>query len=244
MTLNIKPILYMQDKGNGGVMTVTGNAVIEIMGPVEYRKAMDIQYAEKQRVVDNGGPGKIFFLEHYPPVITLGRHSTDSNVLFSGNALKERGYELLQTNRGGDVTVHEPGQLVVYYVVPVKSKNTVSFVNGIIDPVVEALNDHLGTELYYSEKKPGVWQGAEKCISVGFDLRQGVSMHGIAVNVCNTLEGFSLVNPCGMPSGMMTTLSRITGRSITVAEICRVLAKIYTTPAAPAPPYPTRDMNF
>ena len=218
------------------------NNIIEVrvLGAVDYKSAMDIQYREKQNVLENKSNGVILMLEHNPPVITMGRHCAKSNITAAESLLLKRGYHVVSTDRGGDVTVHEPGQLVVYYILPVKSKNSSAFVAGIIDPVLETLNYYLAADLYYSDKKPGLWHGNEKCVSIGFDLRLGVSMHGIAINVCNTLEGFSFINPCGIPGAMMTTLSRIMGKDISVSEVMEMMFALY---GPPAPPYQMHGMN-
>jgi lipoate-protein ligase B len=127
---------------------------VRILGAVDYESAMDLQYREKRRVLDGKSPGAILMLEHDPPVITLGRHGMADNITAPESIIGLSGYRVIRTERGGDVTVHEPGQLVVYYILPVKSKNSSAFVAGIMDPVVDVLNYHLDTDLLYMEKKP------------------------------------------------------------------------------------------
>jgi lipoate-protein ligase B len=197
-----------------------------MLGLIDYSSADEIQQREKQHVIAKESPGCIFFLEHHP-VITLGRHCGDGDILHSETFLGEQGYSVVRSSRGGNVTVHEPGQLVIYYVLPVKSKDSAAFVSGIARPVAGALNSHFGTNLSFAANNPGIWQDGKKCASIGFDLRQGVSMHGMAVNVCNSLLGFSFVNPCGMSSSVMTTLSALAKRNVTVEETASLLASIY-----------------
>ncbi|MDR3237251.1 MAG: lipoyl(octanoyl) transferase LipB [Spirochaetia bacterium] len=197
-----------------------------MLGLIDYSSACEIQQREKLRVLEKESPGCVFFLEHHP-VITLGRHCGAGDILYPETFLDKQGYSVARSSRGGNVTVHEPGQLVVYYVLPVKSKDSAAFVSGIAGPVISALNSHFGTNLSFPAENPGIWQDGKKCASIGFDLRQGVSMHGMAVNVCNSLLGFSFVNPCGMSSSVMTTLSALAERNVTVEETASLLASIY-----------------
>lgn len=217
------------------------NLNIHMLGSVAYQDAIALQEQEKLKVLSGESPGSIFFLEHSPAVITLGRSAETSNILLEESLLNERGYFVEKSSRGGDVTVHEPGQLVIYYVLPVKSKNTRAFIVELSNGVIRALNDFYGLHLVFNETNPGIWYGEKKCASIGFDLRQGVSMHGMAINVSNSLLGFSFVNPCGMPSLTMITLSEIAERNITVAETAEVIAAIYGKSNLT---YPTHDKSF
>ena len=203
------------------------NINICMLEPIAYKEAIALQEHEKQRVLAGTSQGSIFFLEHNPPVITLGKHCSGSDILISEELLNESGYFVEQSSRGGNVTIHERGQLVIYYVLPVKSKRTHEFVHAITDGIVNVLNEHFQLKLFYSDTNPGIWHEDKKCASIGFDLRQGVSMHGVAINVCNSLKGFSYINPCGMPSSSMTTLSLITGRDVTITETVDLIAKLY-----------------
>lgn len=209
-------------------MNQTKKINLRMLGAISYKDAIELQENEKQNVLAGQSPGSIFFLEHIPPVITMGRHSSGTDILLSETALKRLGYLIEKSSRGGNVTVHEPGQLIIYYVLPLKAKDTRSFVFELAESIVQALNEYLAINLFFDEANPGIWHENKKCASIGFDLRQQVSMHGIAINVCNSLLGFSFINPCGMPSSAMTSLSRIAKRDITVAETAEYLAALYS----------------
>jgi lipoyl(octanoyl) transferase len=180
----------------------------KILGQIDYDSAVDLQLKERERVKNGESQGSIFFLEHKPAVITLGRNAIESNMLIPEKLLESRGYQVRKVSRGGDVTVHEPGQLVIYFVVPLKSKAVREFVDGVTSAITLCLKKDFGLGVNFKQDKPGLWVEDRKICSVGFDLTQKVSMHGIALNVCNSLEGFSLIVPCGLPGVKMTSMSK------------------------------------
>ncbi|MEI6092872.1 MAG: lipoyl(octanoyl) transferase LipB [bacterium] len=200
---------------------------IKILGKIDYDSAVNIQLAERQKVKDGLSCGTIFFLEHVPPVITLGRNAINSNILFPRKLLENKGYHVRDVSRGGDVTVHEPGQLVVYFVMPLKAKAVRNFVDGIVGSIRTCLLESFGVQTFFDETKPGLWVNEKKICSIGFDLTQKVSMHGVAINVCNSLEGFSLIVPCGLSGVKMTTLTKETGRPVSLEELTDKLTDKY-----------------
>lgn len=196
--------------------------MIQDLGKITYDAAEKLQLEERERVKNGQSSGTIFFLEHDPAVITLGKNAIESNILIPEKYLATKGYDVRKVSRGGDVTVHEPGQLVVYFVLPLKPKAVREFVDGIMNSVISALKA-LGVEAAFDDKKPGLWVEDRKICSVGFDLTGRVSMHGIALNVCNSLEGFKLIVPCGLAGVKMTTVSKELGRPVSVEEFSNEL---------------------
>jgi len=191
----------------------------QFLGQIDYDAAVKLQLAERERVKNGESTGTIFFLEHKPAVITLGRNAIESNMLVPEKLLESRGYQVRKVSRGGDVTVHEPGQLVIYFVVPLKSKAVRNFVDGVTNAISSCLKKDFGVNAVFRQDKPGLWVEDRKICSVGFDLTQKVSMHGIALNVCNSLEGFSLIVPCGLPGVKMTTVSKELNREVNVNDV-------------------------
>jgi len=193
------------------------------LGKINYDAAIKLQLEERERVKRSESTGTIFFLEHDPPVITLGRNAVEKNLLVPEKLLESRGYHVRKVSRGGDITVHEPGQLVVYFVMPLKSKEVRGFVDGVVNVIKECLEKDFNLRTHFDDTKPGLWINDKKICSVGFDLTGRVSMHGIALNVCNTLEGFSLIVPCGLSGVKMTTISKETGRNVSVDDVANRL---------------------
>jgi lipoyl(octanoyl) transferase len=198
--------------------------LIKELGKINYDTAEKLQLEERERVKNGESSGTIFFLEHNPAVITLGKNAIESNILIPEKYLATKGYDVRKVSRGGDVTVHEPGQLVVYFVLPLKPKAVREFVDGIMRAVISSLLE-VGVKANFDDKKPGLWVEDRKICSVGFDLTGRVSMHGIALNICNTLEGFNLIVPCGLSGVKMTSVSKELNRSISVHEVSSILKR-------------------
>ncbi len=195
---------------------------IKILGAIDYDAAVAMQFEERKRVKEGQSPGTIFILEHVPAVITLGRNAKGSNVLFPKEFLESRGYHVREVSRGGDVTVHEPGQLVAYFVMPLKAKAVKDFVNRVVSTIQQFLEAEYNIKTSFDPQKPGLWVGDKKICSIGFDLTERVSMHGIALNLCNDLSGFKMIVPCGLGGVKLTTVAMELDPSVTGTQPLKV----------------------
>jgi lipoate-protein ligase B len=199
---------------------------IRFIGRICYEDSVNLQNEERLLFLNGESSGTIFFLEHYP-VITIGRNGSSDNLLKSAEYLNSQGIDVKTSSRGGDITAHEPGQLVVYFVMPVKSKNAKKFVNGITGKIISFLEKDYGIKSSYDKKNPGIWVDEAKICSIGFDLTGGVSMHGIALNVCNSLETFQYIVPCGISGCSMTTMEKVTGKKTEIEEVYERLREYF-----------------
>ncbi|MBN1113794.1 MAG: lipoyl(octanoyl) transferase LipB [Oligoflexia bacterium] len=196
------------------------------LGSIDYESALKIQIEERERVINGQSSGTVFFLEHNPPVITLGQNAGKGNIICSEELIAQKGYRIFRASRGGDVTVHEPGQLVIYFVMPLDSKSVRKFVNNIIDVISAALLKYsIRTE--YRQDMPGLWVNDKKICALGFDLRGRASMHGVALNVCNTMEGFSLIVPCGLAGTGVTSIKEQTNLEISTKEVAATVSGFF-----------------
>ena len=187
---------------------------VEDLGTMGYRDA----WAEQERVhaeVLGGGEERLLLVEH-PPVITLGRRpGRDVNVMASPERLAEMGVEVVQSDRGGDVTFHGPGQLVAYPIVKLNGHglSVGAYVKRLEEAVVEALK-RVDIESRLDPGAVGVWadEGGRlaKICALGVRIKRGVSMHGIALNVTTDLRWFDLINACGL-GRPVTSVQRIVG---------------------------------
>jgi lipoate-protein ligase B len=152
-------------------------------------------------------------LEH-EPVITLGRSAKTSNLLVSEAELARRGVTLHRIERGGDVTFHGPGQLIGYPVFKLEAglAGVRRFVEGIEAALVAALAE-LRVEAGLRPGHIGVWCKERKIASIGVAVKRRVTFHGFALNVAVDLAFFRLMNPCGMPDVVMTSVSAEGGRT-------------------------------
>jgi len=178
--------------------------VLRWLGRVDYEPT----WRAMQRLVDARGPDtpdEIWFLEH-PPVFTLGMNSRPEHLLGTGDI------PVVQIDRGGQVTYHGPGQLVVYPLLDLgRAKLGVRALVGAIEQAIVATVAEWGIEAYGRRDAPGVYVGPRKLASVGLRIRRGCSYHGLALNVAMDLEPFRRINPCGYAGLEMTQLSELGG---------------------------------
>jgi lipoyl(octanoyl) transferase len=178
--------------------------VIRRLGQVEYEPT----WRAMQRFTDERGPttaDEIWFLEH-PPVFTLGMNASPAHVLAPGDI------PVVQIDRGGQVTYHGPGQLVVYPLIDVKrSRIGVRDLVTALERSVVQLAGEFGVAAECRRGAPGVYVAGKKLASVGIRIRRGASYHGLALNVNLDLEPFSRINPCGYEGLRMTQLADLGG---------------------------------
>ena len=199
------------------------------LGRMGYRAAWAAQGAAHADVAA-GGPERVLVVEH-PPTITVGRRPTGlTHVLADSGQLARLGVDLVESDRGGDVTYHGPGQLVVYPIVRLSDHGfTVSgYVHWLERVVVDAL-DELGVPAHADPAAVGVWtdrEPAAKVCAIGVRIRRGVTMHGLALNVATDLAGFGLIVPCGLAGRPVTSLRQELGdRAPTLAGAAAVVVR-------------------
>jgi lipoyl(octanoyl) transferase len=178
--------------------------LVRHLGLVEYEptwRAMQ-RFTEER---DAATADEIWFLEH-PPVFTLGMNASRAHLLSPG------AIPVVQIDRGGQVTYHGPGQLVVYPLVDLKRAglSVRGFVLALESAVIE-LAAHCGIAAECRRDAPGVYVGGRKLASIGVRVRRGGSYHGLALNVALDLEPFGRINPCGYSGLRMTQLSELGG---------------------------------
>jgi lipoyl(octanoyl) transferase len=152
---------------------------------------------------DENTPDEIWFVEH-PPVFTMGLNASDEHLLAPGDI------PVVQIDRGGQVTFHGPGQLMVYPLIDLRRANigVRPLVTALEQSVVD-LTAEYEVQAAAKPEAPGVYVGGDKLASVGLRIRRGSSFHGMALNVDIDLEPFSRINPCGYAELQMTDLQRL-----------------------------------
>jgi len=167
----------------------------------------------------------ILNLEH-PPVFTLGRRGGRDNLCVSENFLRQEGVEVVQVERGGDITYHGPGQLVIYVLWDIKrSRTSVTDLVSALEEIMIRTAASVGVEAHRNPLNRGVWVDNAKLGSVGIAIRKGVSFHGLALNVSTDLTHFSWINPCGLHNVGMTTLEKELSREIDLQALRGTAAK-------------------
>lgn len=197
-------------------------ALLLDLGRRGYREVWDLQRRIHASVERGRSPDTWIAVEHFP-VVTLGRQAKPSNVLLPTEDLRERGIDLFEIERGGDVTYHGPGQLVVYPIIKmVRFREVVPLVRSLEKAVI-ACCARFGVSAERWSEHAGVWVG-DRCIcAVGLAVKRMVSMHGLALNVSTALDYDRVINPCGFTDRGITSLAAETKRDVSLDEAKRAL---------------------
>jgi lipoate-protein ligase B len=184
------------------------------LGLIDYERAWDLQHQLWSRRVEEELPDVLLFLEH-PHVITLGRRGNRSHLIASPEVLEAMKIPLFHVERGGDVTYHGPGQIVVYPVFNLKEYGyrLVRYVSQLEEVILSVLKD-FGIVGRRDPLNRGVWVDGEKIASVGVAIKRWVSFHGLSLNYETDLKYFELINPCGLEGKRMTSMSKILRKEI------------------------------
>jgi len=178
----------------------------------DYAPALRWQQATAD-TVRAGGEEALALLQH-PPVYTFGRRARPNNLLTDTATLRVRGAEVIETDRGGDVTFHGPGQLVAYPILDLRRRGlgAVDYVRALEATMLRALN-RFGTEGSRLAGLPGVWVDGAKIGAVGVRVQGGVTTHGFALNVDVDLAWFDAIVPCGIAGAGVTSMQQVVGHT-------------------------------
>ena len=198
---------------------VSRSIVATWLGRIPYRPAWDLQKRLVDARADGLIPDRLLLVEH-DAVLTLGRQADESHVLARPSQLRRRGIEVIRVERGGEVTYHGPGQLVAYPIIRLGDRGL------MVRPLVTALEEAmietcatLGVETVRRDGHPGCWvlgdggRPPRKIGALGLRIERGVSYHGIALNVAPDLRDFDLIDPCGTPGLISTSIAEELGRT-------------------------------
>jgi lipoyl(octanoyl) transferase len=213
------------------------------LGTVDYATALRLQekLAELRK---EGGVGDVVLLLEHTPVITLGRNAKAKNILASPELLAQRGVEVFECDRGGDVTFHGPGQLVAYPIFDLrgfpsdnaarKSLGVVEYVRRLEEVLIRTCAD-FGISAKRITGLTGVWTGGDarpstvsnesKVAALGVHISRGVTSHGIALNVNTDLSFFNLIIPCGIEAKPVTSMQKELNREVSMQEVAHALSR-------------------
>ncbi len=182
------------------------NLEIIDLGRTDFAAAFKLQEETVAARKEDAIEDTLILVEHNP-VYTLGRNADPANVLDSAEVLKQRGIDLVQTTRGGQVTYHGPGQLVGYPVISLAARNkgVLWYVEHLEQFIIEVLHK-FGIESYAGKKDRGVWIDNNKIAALGVRVTRHITMHGFALNVCVNLDDYTGIIPCGIKNKGVTSL--------------------------------------
>ena len=193
---------------------------ITIDTPLPYADGVRLQTALVNARIADAIPDTVIFLEH-TSVITLGVRAQNSHVLLSSADLARRQIDLHQSSRGGDVTWHGPGQLVMYPIIRLgeQEADAHGYLHNLEEIAIRTAGD-FGVTAYRRAGITGAWTQAGKLAAIGIRLKRWVTFHGMSFNVKPDLAGFSTIIPCGLVGEAVTSLEKILGGACpTLAEV-------------------------
>lgn len=206
--------------------------LIHQLGVLPYKEAWEYQDRLFQSIIQSkielgsySGPNYLLFVEH-PPVFTIGKSGKMEHLLMSEEYLKEQGIEFYRNNRGGDITFHGLGQLVVYPILDLEHFFTdlKKYMRLLEEVVIQVLSEY-GIEAGRSEGETGVWLDANipgrarKICAMGVRTSRWVSMHGLALNVYTDLKYFQMIVPCGIQAKGVTSMEIELGKKVELQEV-------------------------
>lgn len=219
-------------------MSATPRLFVTALGTLPYAEALELQRAVARARIAGTVEEDVLLLVEHPPVMTLGRGTKESSVTTAPDALRARGIEVHEIERGGDVTFHGPGQLVGYPIVDLKRhrKDLHWYLRQVEEALIQAVAP-FGIAGGRAPGYTGLWVGEgegdtfvpkRKLASIGVHARDWVTWHGFALNVTREpLPYFDLVVPCGIGGVEMTSVSKELGRQITVPQVSRFVRQAF-----------------
>lgn len=179
------------------------------LGLMPYDDAWALQREVARQRISGEEPEDVLLLVQHPPVVTLGRSTKPGHLLAPAALLEAQGIQVREVERGGDVTIHEPGQLVAYPIIDLKrhKRDLHWYLRQVEEAIIVALAS-LGLDAGRVEGLTGVWREGRKLASIGVHAKDWVTWHGVALNVENDLATFAHVVPCGIDQVEMTTVAR------------------------------------
>lgn len=191
---------------------------------ISYTEALALQLELHAKCAAGDIPGALLLLEH-DPVITMGAGADESNILASPDVLQREGITLTETDRGGDVTYHGPGQLVGYPIFRLREMggDLHRYLRNVEQSIIDALAEF---GLKGERNGPaGVWVGDKKICSIGVTVRKWVTYHGFALNVDPNMRHFALINPCGLAAEQITCIRHLLGTAPDMHDVREACAR-------------------
>ncbi len=201
---------------------------IRMMGNMAYAEALHLQESLQAARIQGEIPDTLLLLEH-PPVITMGRRASPANILMPKEVLDGMGVQVVDINRGGDVTYHGPGQLVGYPIFDLKchGRDIRLFLERLEELFIRILALY-GIQAHgETGRHTGVFCGTDKIVAFGISVRQWVTMHGFAFNVNTDLSHFEWIVPCGLEDRGVTSMRKILGRPVPMRQVMDQAAELF-----------------
>jgi lipoyl(octanoyl) transferase len=204
---------------------------VEQLGEVDYARALEIQQEAVALRKANAIPDTLFLLEH-PHVYTLGRNARREHLLVSNEQLQAIRAQVFETDRGGDLTYHGPGQLVGYPILDLtQHRRDLSWYMRSLEEVLIGVANDFGIKAGRVEGLTGAWVANDKLAAMGVHVSRWVTSHGFAFNVNTNLDYFKWIVPCGLRNKGVTSLQALLGKSVemhsTIERVVKRFGRIF-----------------
>ena len=211
------------------VAMINTNAVkldIIDLGTKPYAEVLDLQLDLCQKRQTDEIDNTVLIVEH-PAVISLGARKSENKLLADEGLIREQGIELVRVGRGGGTTAHNPGQLVFYPIIKLKSLklDVTEYIRSLEQVGIELLQ-WIGVQSGRRKGFPGLWIGQKKIAAIGVQLKKWVSFHGMAININNDLSIFEHIVPCGLDDVVITSVEKETGKPADMEAVKNELEKL------------------
>jgi lipoate-protein ligase B len=221
-------IFAENNKNRDGVIHGIGVVIPYVdIGLIDYNNAFDLQLKIFNIILQEDMAGCILLLEH-KPVITIGNCRNRKNIISSEESLKSQGIELIQSNRGGDVTFHGPGQLVCYPIFNLTKfdRDLTSFVYNLEQVIINVLDEYKikGTRI---DKLRGVFAGKNKIASIGIHVKKWVTLHGFSLNVNVDLGYYKNITACGLSDHEQISMEKLLNKKIPLSFVKELVLKSF-----------------
>ncbi|MBN2511043.1 MAG: lipoyl(octanoyl) transferase LipB [Spirochaetales bacterium] len=193
-----------------GIIVPDSPLHVYILGRMEYREALALQMNLARERREERIPDILLLLEH-PPVITLGKRGGSGDILLSREVLAAKGVDVVEIDRGGQVTYHGPGQMVGYFICNLyeHQRKVRLFVERIEQSVISFLRKEWDIPSRADRDNVGIWAGDEKIAAIGISIARGITMHGFALNITTDLSHFGWIVPCGITDKGVTSVEKL-----------------------------------
>ncbi|QEN03506.1 lipoyl(octanoyl) transferase [Thiospirochaeta perfilievii] len=190
-----------------------------LSGLLSYKNSYDLMLDTYKSRVKGSIEDQFFILEH-TPVFTLGKNGGEENLLVTTDLLIDKKIDLVPTDRGGNITYHGPGQIILYPVISIKSiKIGVREYIRRLEEITIITLKKFGVEGSRNKLNHGVWVNGKKIASVGVRIKNGVTLHGLAININTDLEPFNWINPCGLKDIKATSSLEVLNKKLNIDSV-------------------------
>ncbi|HMJ61929.1 MAG TPA: lipoyl(octanoyl) transferase LipB, partial [Bryobacteraceae bacterium] len=201
------------------------------LGRMRYGAALDVQQTLVEQRKQGHGRDTLLFVEH-PHVVTMGRNGREQHILATPEILERTGIEFYETNRGGDVTYHGPGQLVGYPILDLREwkRDVHAYFRGVEQALIDGLATFgIEAERIAERGYEGVWVNGAKIAAIGIHISRWISSHGFALNIDTDLSYFQYIVPCGLtkPVCSLRSLGCQAGREEVMSAMAASFAKVF-----------------